>query len=1173
MPCKHLLRPACGCPQEVTPEVVDPASANAPSVLKSRTPWGKRAELRAQEQQRLQDEQEELLRQVEDAVARGGAEQLLAQFQAALAVYSFSTFCQLAWHVVDKTTRLEWGRAHDLICTTMQAVFEDWLVTKTDPDHVPSVRNVAINCPPGMLKPVDENGLVRERDRGLIPLANVVKGNFVLTHKGRYREVLAVAEQGLLDVLAVKTTRGRVVRAAPDHPILTQRGWVEAGKITPRDVLASVHAPTDNVGSSQDQLAEARLIGYLIGDGCLRENSASFTNNDSDTVKDFVECAKTLGFDTASTARPSKYTEGKPNRSTSVIALKSVRPTKCIGCGEQDAEIGAWCTQCRNRRSNHRDTTPYERPDQAVGRWLQRHELGNKDSHSKRVPAFVMHGSDDIVIDYLAAYWACDGGIQDRRDIKRTDRKDQKVNAVRVDATTVSEGLANDHLALLQRLGLEFTLRRKVVTLTKAMCGKSGERIGQKYDTWRLLASDQDTVAKFMQIIGRRIRHEKASRAPGLHRTKFDQTLNADAVVEVVPDGRAKCRCLSVDEDSSFVYQGIAVHNSRILSVFFMAWCWLRCPGMRFICLSVNGTAAVRDALAARDVIRSEWYQNSFSPRWVLRGDHDAVTDYTNTEGGGRLSQASGSEVVGLRGDCVAEGTCVLTEVGDVPIEVIHERMQEGLPLPLVWSVDTTTGRRELQPVIASRKIEGREVVWVQTEEGSGLVCTPDHRVYSGGRFVQASGLTRRVVSGFYDQDQVTSVELLPGVVDVYDLQVQGNHNFFASGLLVHNCLIIDDANNPNDSGNKTERDQVNGLFDNNQFSRVNDLGKSLRMSVQQRTYTDDLTGHAIAKMGLWSPTNTSGWLQVVLSGERELSRPGFVLPECLLKYVKDLPGVETRDWRTVEGEPIHPRFTPTVLDDYRRQFAGTGNYAGQILQRPANEAGNKFKRHYFGWFRLAGGVKDLHDELGTRAQRPDGCRPTDFEVVQAARHRPGYWDFDRIVLSVDAAVKKTEEGSLWGMLMVGYRGARRYVMDDRSQRGHPDDINVVLRDMIRYWRPDEVLVEDKGGGSGILRTLEVEVGRGELPMVQITGFNPGTDDKVMRANAALPTVANGFVYLLDGAPWVNEFVEELAGFPTYTTNDRVDALTQVINSSKEGEGFVLPSSSNGGGWAAAGLI
>lgn len=441
----------------------------------------------------------------------------------------------------------------------------------------------------------------------------------------------------------------------------------------------------------------------------------------------------------------------------------------------------------------------------------------------------------------------------------------------------------------------------------------------------------------------------------------------------------------------------------------------------------------MRDARATRDLVRSNWYQDTFKPTWSIKGDQDAVSDFGNSESGGRLSQASGSEIVGLRGD----------------------------------------------------------------------------------------------------------------------------------------FLIIDDANNPMDSSNKSERARVNALWDDNQSTRVNDPVKSMRIGIQQRTHADDWTGHIIAKQGLWSPKNRMGWFHVILPAEFERSRPAFRIPGPLKELVAHLPRAEFKDWRTKDGEVLHPkRMTPETIADDKRKWAGTGNYAGQMQQRPSSEGGGKIKKEWFGWFRLAGGVRADVDEQDLGRPRPHGCHQGEAIVIHSALLRPECWDFDSVVLSVDPALKKTEAGSLWGMLAIGIKGARHYVLDDRSHRGEPDEAMDTLKDMVRYWRPDKILVEDKAGGANMLRTLEIEMGDASLPMSVIEPVNPGTQDKEMRVNAAVPHFKNGMVYLLDGASWVEDFVAEVSGFPTYSTDDKTDSVVQCVLHERESSA-VLPS---GGAWASAGL-
>jgi len=52
---------------------------------------------------------------------------------------------------------------------------------------------------------------------------------------------------------------------------------------------------------------------------------------------------------------------------------------------------------------------------------------------------------------------------------------------------------------------------------------------------------------------------------------------------------------------------------------------------------------------------------------------------------------------------------------------------------------------------------------------------------------------------------------------------------------------------------------------------------------------------------------------------------------------------------------------------------------------------------------------------------------------------------------------------------------------------------------------------------------------------------------KAVRGRAAMPTVEAGLIYVRDGAPWVNEWVGEVSGFPHAARDDRFDALTQMV--------------------------
>lgn len=93
--------------------------------------------------------------------------------------------------------------------------------------------------------------------------------------------------------------------------------------------------------------------------------------------------------------------------------------------------------------------------------------------------------------------------------------------------------------------------------------------------------------------------------------------------------------------------------KSRIISVFFPAWVWLDWPSFRFLALSANPDVALRDSLYCRDLIESDWYQNTFRPQWTLDDKQNAKGNFRNTAGGVRVSKGITSKITGARADAI----------------------------------------------------------------------------------------------------------------------------------------------------------------------------------------------------------------------------------------------------------------------------------------------------------------------------------------------------------------------------------------------------------------------------------------------------------------------------------------------------------------------------------------
>lgn len=90
-----------------------------------------------------------------------------------------------------------------------------------------------------------------------------------------------------------------------------------------------------------------------------------------------------------------------------------------------------------------------------------------------------------------------------------------------------------------------------------------------------------------------------------------------------------------------------------------------------------------------------------------------------------------------------------------------------------------------------------------------------------------------------------------------------------------------------------------------------------------------------------------------------------------------------------------------------------------------------------------------------------------------------------------------------------------------------PTTVKAVRELSDRYPGSLAKLIEDKANGSAVIQMLQHEI-FGILPV------NP-EGGKVARAMAVSPLIEAGNVYLPHPliAPWVNDFIEECAAFPT----------------------------------------
>ena len=206
------------------------------------------------------------------------------------------------------------------------------------------------------------------------------------------------------------------------------------------------------------------------------------------------------------------------------------------------------------------------------------------------------------------------------------------------------------------------------------------------------------------------------------------------------------------------------------------------------------------------------------------------------------------------------------------------------------------------------------------------------------------------------------------------------------------------------------------------------------------------------------------------------------------------------------EGEALWPEKYPLPELERIRMAIGGRAWASMYQQRPAAAEGVIFKRDWWQFF------------------------PQPLTVK-----------LDQIVQSWDTAFKTGTENDFsvcttWGVAGDGY-----YLLHVWRDRVEFPELKRVFATLAEQWNPNAILVEDKASGQSLIQELKIST---TLPLIPVNADR----DKQTRAQAVTPLIEAGKVFLPQSAPWVSDFVEEMASFPNGVHDDVVDATTQALN-------------------------
>ena len=283
----------------------------------------------------------------------------------------------------------------------------------------------------------------------------------------------------------------------------------------------------------------------------------------------------------------------------------------------------------------------------------------------------------------------------------------------------------------------------------------------------------------------------------------------------------------------------------------FIAWTLGHYPDSQFIHTSYSADLAFKNSADTRDIIQSEEYQKIFGTRLASTKVNHFVTTaggtmYATGAGGSITGFGAGGKREGFSG-CFPAGTPVWTEIGRIEIDrIVNERL--GVK---VWCYDYK-GNIVLRNVVDWHSNPPNSIVRVHFNDGSSVECTPCHKFWTKRGWVRADSLRKddalpriadRVepfISGYRSPD---FVEYVGHENKTFCLTVDEYHNFIVNdGLLVKNCIIIDDPHKADEALSETMRNRVKDWFQNTLESRKNSKDTPIIL-IMQRLHEDDLAG------------------------------------------------------------------------------------------------------------------------------------------------------------------------------------------------------------------------------------------------------------------------------------------------------------------------------------------
>lgn len=326
-----------------------------------------------------------------------------------------------------------------------------------------------------------------------------------------HTENAVLLKKGIQEVFEVSLKSGQKVRATKDHKFLSDSGYVRVGDIKVGDKLR-LPKEISNISTKSHKIdiPEARMIGWLLGDGWTREGNIGvcFAPHEHSAQEDVLRTLEVLygsyrslsGRDTF----PSVYTQ--PNG------------------------VVSWQTKKTS----------------LVSHIYNKYDLEPKLGKDKYLPVNIMTQDNDFKREFLGAIFSADGCV--------TQPTNER-NPSYVAYSSASERLLGD----LQNLLIEFGI---VANYHYYKIESRGTSQGS------LIIKGENNLKNFHKCIGFNLSPEKQSKLEdALKVAKKDTNRKYGTVTSVVLCGEEEVYDLALKDRHHFIANGFVSHNCNLASI------------------------------------------------------------------------------------------------------------------------------------------------------------------------------------------------------------------------------------------------------------------------------------------------------------------------------------------------------------------------------------------------------------------------------------------------------------------------------------------------------------------------------------------------------------------------------------------------------------------------------